>query len=437
MPRRSDARDLQSLLVRLVRRDPRWLVALLIIAGLLLLLEQGRRNPTAQRPVPPASTEGYLFCFWNVENLFDDEDDPRNQDPLDAWFADDPGALRRKHELLADALLSLNEGRGPDILALVEVENLRAVELLRDALNRRLPTDWHYTGLVHRDNISGRRIEPAFLSRLPFDPAGIQTFAPGRRLLRARITLDGQPLDLLVGHWTSRLTDQDGAKRLSYAREMYATYQAIEQARPNPVDMLICGDFNDEPDDESLRLGLRATGDESAVIASAGADQPRLLNLLAGLDPERFGTYRYRNRWQILDHLVVSPGLLDDRGWSVVLGTTRTVSDPSIRDGRGGPLRFGNEDNPNPRGPSDHFAVCVRLRPPRQEPAGGDQGLAMSPPEGLDPGRELLPARSGQQVTPTGSSGPGAPSTRPGVGPARSLHGNAPGYPGALAGGTR
>jgi endonuclease/exonuclease/phosphatase family metal-dependent hydrolase len=379
MPRRSNARDLQSLLVGLVRRDPRWLIALLIIAGLLLLLERVERSRTARQPVPPASTEGYLFCFWNVENLFDDEEDPRNQDPLDAWFAKDPGALRRKHELLADSLLSLNEGRGPDILALVEVENLRAVELLRDALNRRLPTEWQYTGLAHRDNISGRRIEPSILTRLPLDPGGSRTFPAGRRLLGARITIDRHPLDILVGHWTSRLTDRDGAKRLSYAREMYEAYQAIEQATPQSIDLMVCGDFNDEPDDESLRLGLRATGDETSVIESAGTEQPRLLNLLAGRDPEQYGTYRYRNRWQILDHLVVSPGLLDGQGWSVVPGTVRTVNDRSIRDGRGGPLRFGNETNPNPRGPSDHFAVCVRLLPPRQEPAGGNQGLAMAP----------------------------------------------------------
>lgn len=379
MPRRSNARDLQSLLVGLVRRDPRWLIALVIIAGVLFLLDQVQRTQTTQGPVPPASTEGYLFCCWNVENLFDDEDDPRNQDPLDTWFASDSKALQHKLELLAETLLALNDGRGPDILALVEAENLRAVELLRETLNRRLSTEWQYTGLAHKDNISGRRIEPAILTRLPLDPNGIRTFPAGRRLLGARIDINGHPLDVLVGHWTSRLTDQNGAKRLAYGQEMYDTYQAIEQADEFQADVLICGDFNDEPDDESVRLGLRATGEVSSVIASAGTDQPRLLNLMAGRDPERFGTYRYRNRWQILDHLVVSPGLLDRQGWSVVVETVQTVNDRSLQDGRGGPLRFGNENNQNPRGPSDHFAVCVRLLPPESEAAGGNQDVAMKP----------------------------------------------------------
>jgi hypothetical protein len=116
------------------------------------------------------------------------------------------------------------------------------------------------------------------------------------------------------------------------------------------------------------------------VLASAKSDQPRLLNLMAGRDAERFGTYRYRGRWQILDHIVVSPGLLDRDGWSVVPDSLRIVSNDSIRDGRGGPLRFGNEDNQNPRGPSDHFAVTVRLRPP-DRPEVGETGRSASTKE--------------------------------------------------------
>lgn len=362
MPRRSNARDLQSVLVRLVRNDPRWLILVLVIAGVLLLLD--RFQQPVSRDAPPVSEDGYLVCFWNVENLFDDLDDPKNQDPLDAWFATDPTALRRKHELLADSLIELNGGRGPDVLALVEVENLRAVELLRDALNQRLSTEWQYTEIVHEDNIGGRRIEPAILTRLPVDPKGTRTFPSRRRIIGARLVVEGKPLDILVGHWTSRLTDQDGSKRIAYAGEMYETYLSIENFSSELADVLICGDFNDEPDDESVRLGLRATGDVASVIASAELQQPRLLNLMAGRDPEEHGTYRYRNRWQILDHLVASPGLLDDENWRIVVDTVQTINGLSLRDGRGGPLRFGNADNQNPRGPSDHFAVCVRVLPP-------------------------------------------------------------------------
>lgn len=385
MPRRSKQSDLTSLIAGLVRRDPRWLIVVLLVALFLLLLDQ-LASPPDLGPAPEPPAEGYLFCSWNVENLFDDTDDPKNSDPLDAWFASDLEALRRKNELLADTLIALDGGRGPDILALIEVENRRAVEILVDALNARLPTDWQYTRIVHDDNISGRRIEPALITRLPVDERAAIT-VDNRRMIRARLVVDDHPLDVVVAHWTSRVTDTEGAKRIAYARAMYGAYIEIERQKSNLADVLLCGDFNDEPDDESLRLGLRATGDPSAVIASAESDQPRLLNLMAGRDVELFGTYRYRGRWQILDHIVASPGLLGREGWFVVPDSLRIVSKDSIRDGRGGPLRFGDEDNPNPRGPSDHFAVTVRLLPPDRPEVGetGRSALATESSDEVDP----------------------------------------------------
>jgi endonuclease/exonuclease/phosphatase family metal-dependent hydrolase len=374
MPRSSKQGDLTALIAmiaRLVRRDPRWLIVVLLVALFLLLIDRRAFLPDlGPAPEPPA--EGYLFCSWNVENLFDDTDDPKNPDPLDSWFASDPEALRRKNELLADTMIALDGGRGPDILAMIEVENRRAVEILVDALNARLPTDWQYTRIVHDDNISGRRIEPALITRLPVDERSTIT-VDNRRMIRARLIVNDHPLDVIVAHWTSRVTDAEGAKRLAYARVMYGTYQKIEGQTSGLADVLLCGDFNDEPDDESLRLGLRATGDLPAVLASAESGQPRLLNLMAGRDPEQFGTYRYRRRWQILDHVVASAGLLDRDGWAIVPESLRIVADEQIRDGRGGPLRFGDEENQNPRGPSDHFAITVRLLPP-EHTQGGEAG---------------------------------------------------------------
>ena len=71
--------------------------------------------------------DGYLFCFWNAENFFDDKLDNRPHEPdkvYDAWFAEDPRApqaeARQSHHTAA--LLKMNDGKGPDILALAECE---------------------------------------------------------------------------------------------------------------------------------------------------------------------------------------------------------------------------------------------------------------------------------------------------------------------------
>ena len=64
----------------------------------------------------------------------------RDRRRLRHWYASHPEVFRQKVDHLATALVGLNGGRGPDILALVEVESLRAAELLMDELNRLLRT---------------------------------------------------------------------------------------------------------------------------------------------------------------------------------------------------------------------------------------------------------------------------------------------------------
>ncbi len=338
-------------------------VLALVIATLLRILDSGESLPMAP---PPSTDEGYTFVCWNLENLFDDQDDPKNHEELEDWFAESPDALTEKHRLLVDELIRVGDGLGPDILGVVEVENLRAVELLRDALNARLPSDWHYNVIVHEDNIQGRRIEPAIISRLPLTPAQPDLPFKGRRIVGGRFVAGNVPLTILVGHWTSRVTDSTGAKRLKYAQVMYDAYLQIESETEELEEVLICGDFNDEPDDESVRLGLRATGDLEVVQDSAQAAQPRLFHLMSNLEPIRASTYAYRGKWQTLDHLVVSPGLVDDQGWRVLLETAGAFT-PEVRDREGKPLRFGNPDTPGNRGPSDHFPIALILEPPSME----------------------------------------------------------------------
>lgn len=349
------------------------LLAALAILGVILLVAGLTIALRDAGPPPAVGTGPVLFCTWNAENLFDDEDDPKFRDDTEDWFGHDPSAVAFKLKLLAETLLPLNGGRGPDILALVEVENRRAVELLRQAFNDRLPDEWDYpeTGLIHRDNLTGRRIEPAILTRLPAREAYPKGFGT-RRILGAQIrSPDGSPLLVLASHWTSRLGGEETeGKREAYAEILYRTFLDAYDRDP-AADVLVCGDFNDEPDDPAVRDALRAIGDPAAV--RAGGPAPYLLDLMAGRDPELDGTYRYGRRWQILDHIIVSPGLLDSSGWSVRPGSLRVINGTEVRGGtRRGPLRFGNARNKIARGPSDHFAVTVLLDP---SPAAGAAGL--------------------------------------------------------------
>src|SRR5215468_5916848 len=77
-----------------------------------------------------AKAKPILFCFWNVENFFDDKPNPKLEKAdrtFDDFFAKNRKMLELKLQRLTQVLLgkSMNGGNGPDVIALAEVESLR------------------------------------------------------------------------------------------------------------------------------------------------------------------------------------------------------------------------------------------------------------------------------------------------------------------------
>jgi endonuclease/exonuclease/phosphatase family metal-dependent hydrolase len=351
-----------------------------LLAGLVLLLAlagagcKRDSEPIAApgtNPANPGGPASYLFCFWNVENFFDDKLDhrkgpgDREYDPL---FADNPDLLQLKLKKLGDVLLALNEGKGPDILAIVEVESVRAAELLKDALNARLADPvLHYKNVVMKEVAGGRHIAPAVITRLRVLRDRTRLLGNRQRILEAHLDVNDHPLVVIASHWASRLEKGSETRRASYANAIYGRVRAMYKANAN-VDVLVCGDFNDTPEDPSVTEHLHATGDVEAVLKPA--DGLRLLNLMAGKDPTRFGTHYY-HRWFIFDQIIVSPGMLDPEGWSCdpkSVQTVRATESPRLtlynpRARVHYPWKFGGPRTPKgARGYSDHFPVTVQLK---------------------------------------------------------------------------
>lgn len=283
---------------------------------------------------PPARVE-YLFCFWNVENLFDDVDDGRGgaDGVFDKGFSGSPDLGKLKLEKLVDVLLPLNEGRGPDVIGLCEVESKRAAELLRDALNAGLARAGEkamYGDVAWAGAGRGRHIGPAVISRLVLGKA--VAVKKGLRILRVPVSDGDVSFNLVVAHWTSQLPepgDPDGAKgRERYARAVRADFGEMGG------EYVAGGDFNEPP-----------------VAQLAPMKSP-----FAGLDG---GSY-WKGRWQMLDQVWLSPGMADGKGWEYVDGSAVVVGE--MKDGKGHPLRFGTPGWKGVRGASDHFPVTVRLR---------------------------------------------------------------------------
>jgi endonuclease/exonuclease/phosphatase family metal-dependent hydrolase len=364
--RRKKNDDLTAL-VKWIAADPKhtWPVALIVVVVLLVLwwnrgADTGSVPSAAGEPSKPGE---YLFCFWNVENLFDDHDDKRLQvdEPYDNWFARNATDRNLKYQHLSEALLKLNDGKGPDILACVEVESVRAAELLRDALNERLPDpSSHYSHVLMKEVSAGRHIAPAIITRLPVREARTHLYVPQLRILESHVEVNGHDLTLIASHWTSHVSDDEGSKRERYADQIYKAYRGLADRDPQ-LDVVICGDFNDTPDEPSVRA-LHAASDRGDVLQEDV--EPRLLNLMGGKDPNRFGTHYHQSKLLIYDQIVVSRGMLDDVGWSCDPDSVATVNTLVRPGGRTrAPWRFGNEkDNTFERGYSDHFPVTVRLK---------------------------------------------------------------------------
>jgi endonuclease/exonuclease/phosphatase family metal-dependent hydrolase len=339
-------------------------VCLLFVAAAALAPAGCQMQPT-DRPDTGGGNNTYLFCFWNVENFFDDQFDKRTgqgDKVYDPWFAETPDILKLKLAKLTEVLLKMNDGKGPDIIGLVEVESPRAADLLMTALNEKLGNAaLAYKEAVTKEIHVGRHISPAVISRLPV--SRVKLHGRGMRVLETHINVNDQDLVLVVSHWTSRVSDHadKGDKRAKYGDQIYGMFKAMYMSNPK-VDFLVCGDFNDTPTDKSVRDHLRAVGDRDAVLNAV--DEPLLLNLMAPLADKGLGSHYDRGHWYLFDQIAVSRGMLDSEGWSCNPESAAVVPTPARPGDRKSPhvpWKFGGPKDKAARGYSDHFPVTVEL----------------------------------------------------------------------------
>lgn len=344
----------------------------LVVLPLLFIAAIGC-SPQAQGPV--SAYGEYLFCFWNAENFFDNKVNGWNNvadKDYDRWFADGQAVFEQKVRNLTEVLAALDGGRGPDILALAEVEaDSTAAETLKDALNKAIrPGTPPYRYLLIQNPHGGRNIATAILTRLPVVGNRTQLLGKRLRILEGHIEVLGRDLAVLAAHWTSRVSDKTGEGRAKYADQIYGRFRAMYKANPD-VSLLICGDFNDNPDDASVTKHLHALGDLERV--QAAGDPPLLYDVFANLWADKknagAGTHYYRGKAFIFDQLVVSPGMVNGRGgWQCLVETAEIVKHRFVVSrgrNKGHPLAFGSAKEKVPlseRGVSDHLPVTVRLR---------------------------------------------------------------------------
>ncbi len=265
---------------------------------------------------PASQAQEACFVFYNVENLFDTENDPATADDEFTpegekhWTYD---RYASKLDRIAQVLTAIGGWELPAIVGLCEVENRK---VLLDLANHRLLKEYGYE-ILHRDSPDERGIDVAMLfKRAAFNPIAVRwipirfksdTSDRTRDILYVKgLLLKSDTLHVFINHWPSRWggTEVTMPGRFETAYHLYLATDSIFKSDPG-ANILIAGDLNDTPEDLSVSHVLKAQ-DPGGKIRDGN-----LYNLMtAHHQAPGKGTLKYQANWQVFDQIIVSANLL-------------------------------------------------------------------------------------------------------------------------------
>ncbi len=309
-----------------------------------------------------SSIEAITCAFWNAENLFDLYDDSEKSDEEFA-LGGRKNCTQEIFDLKLKNLTEVLSDLNADILGLCEVEN----RFVLDQLNA------SYTGrdysIVHMDSPDERGIDVALL----YDPEMIRVLSTEaihvnlpdggatRDILYVRGMKAEHELHLFVNHWPSKYggVEKTIPLRAATAETLRGFIDGIFENDIN-ADIIIMGDLNDEPFEPSIveHLGAELFRDQQT-------DSFVLTNLMTQIhDDPQSGTYMWRGEHDVIDHIVVSRGILDKSGWFSSIDNVSVLDKPKYRQQEGNykdyPFRFWAGNNLL-GGYSDHMAIQIKL----------------------------------------------------------------------------
>ena len=282
------------------------------------------------QPIYDDSTT-YCIAFYNVENLFDTEKDSIGNDGAftpSGSYRWTKGRYIKKVNNIAKVFLAIHGWNPPDIIGLAEVENEKVLKQLcyYSPLKK---YDYHY---VHYDSPEPRGIDVALLYRadkikitesfpipiiFPFEPQ-----SKNRDILYVKALIENDiTLHLFVNHWTSRYGGHAATipKRNYYATVLRQFVDSLLNIDEN-ANIIIMGDFNDYPTDESISEILGA-----ANMAKPGTHQ--IYNLMYSYLQSNKGTHKNEAFWGCLDQFMVNSNLLAEKGTCYILDNTAYIFD--------------------------------------------------------------------------------------------------------------
>jgi exonuclease III len=340
-----------------------WIMHFLIriILVLCLLINQREGLHAQQTPHPD---DKYRIMFYNVENLFDTYNDPStNDDEFTPEGSKNWSAYRYQKKLndIARVIIAAGEWNAPAVVGLCEIENF---QVLLD-LTTNTPLKPLGYQIVHENSKDARGIDVALLYRadkvkkLEHQLIRLEEEAWTTRDILQVKTLINQTdtIDFFVSHWPSRYGGKEAtqAKRIRMATLLRSHIDSLQKQRPF-AKLCLMGDFNDEPNDRSIKEVL------GAVAAGGRLKRECLYNLSFPAFRRGLGTLVFKeinHTWFLFDQVIVSGALLDAEGVKVGNNEYVIFDAPWLRE-NGRPYR--TYQGPAYKGGySDHLPVFIDL----------------------------------------------------------------------------
>jgi predicted extracellular nuclease len=279
-------------------------------------------------PLAPRKDDQLRIGQLNAHNLFDTKDDPSTQEPVPTR------AVYKDH--VTKLATAIRDALGaPDIITMQEVEN---VKVLQDLVKHEAIRELGYTPLL-REGTDPRGIDNAILYRneavdlvqvMQIDPLRMNEADRGSKLftrppLAAQFVIRGreqakrgvQSLWVIGNHFTSKLGQEDAAKKRAEQASVVAKFAHGLQVTDARTGVLVTGDLNMERSEPEF-APLRTTKTGAALV-----DVTKALPWY-----KRF-TWRDGRKHLQLDHMLVSKNLAKDVD-SVKIPHVSTRSDKDL-----------------------------------------------------------------------------------------------------------
>ena len=262
--------------------------------------------------------------YYNLENLFDTID---SEDVRDSEFLPDSKKLWNteryyyKLDQMAKVLSEIATDKTPDGLAVFGISEIENKMVVEDLVKRPALKDRDYQ-IVHYNSPDKRGIDVALVYNPKYFEVTHSYSAPlitedtgfyTRDQLVVTGLLLNEETSYIVNHWPSRSGGEKRSRPKRNAAAQLSRSLADSLLAINPkAKVMIVGDLNDDPTNQSVAKYLKATDDKTKL------DQGYFFNPYLTKYKKGIGSLAYRDSWNLFDQIILTPALVseDRSSWS-------------------------------------------------------------------------------------------------------------------------